>query len=123
VKKKKKILVVEDEAMIAEAMSDIIEILGHEVIWFESGIEALRMSSGVHFDLAVIDLELPAMPGLEVAERLLERQPDVRIIYSTGYSEQEEQIDLSHPHVAGIIHKPFEMADLQRAVENALSKP
>jgi CheY-like chemotaxis protein len=121
--KKKRILIVEDEAMIAEAMSDIIEVLGYETVWFESGLEALKLSADSRFDVAVIDLELPAMPGLEVAERLLKRQPDLRIIYSTGYSEQEDQIDPTHPQVAGIIHKPFEMADLQQAIENALARP
>jgi len=120
---KKRILIIEDEAMIAEAMSDIIAILGHEVIWFESGLEALSTGAGEPFDLAIIDLELPAMPGLEVAEKVRENHPDIKILFSTGFSEQEEEIDLTQPHVAGIIHKPFEIADLQRAIENAISKP
>ena len=118
--KRKRILIIEDEAMIAEAMSDIIAILGHEVIWFESGLEALAAGVGVSFDLAIIDLELPAMPGLEVAEKIREYHPG--ILFSTGFSEQEEQIDLTQPYVAGIIHKPFEIADLQRAIEKAFSK-
>ncbi len=121
--KRKRILIIEDEAMIAEAMRDIIAILGHEVIWFESGLEALAAGVGVSFDLAIIDLELPAMPGLEVAEKIREYHPDIRILFSTGFSEQEEQIDLTQPYVAGIIHKPFEIADLQRAIEKAFSKP
>jgi DNA-binding response OmpR family regulator len=117
----RKILVVEDDAMIAEAITDIISILGHQVIWFESGPEALLMSESTRFDLAIIDLELPAMPGVEVADRLNELQPDIQILYVTGFSEQEERIDVSLPHVAGILHKPFEMVELQEAVENTLS--
>ena len=117
---KRTILIIEDESMIAEAMADIISILGHRAIWFESGPEALLAAERDPFDLAIVDLELPAMPGIEVAEELVRIQPEIRVVYSTGYSEQEESIDHSLPYVAGIIHKPFEISDLQHAIEKAL---
>ena len=116
----RRILIVEDERMIAEAISDIIVSFGHSPTWVCSGPEALEQLEGERFDLAVVDLELPLMPGIEVADRLMERQDDLRILFATGFSRQEELIDASEPRIAGVIRKPFEIADLKAAVENAL---
>ena len=120
---RRKILIVDDEAMIAEAMNDIISLLGHQVTWFESGTEAVKMAGGRGFDLAVVDLELPGMRGIEVADELARLEPGIRILFVTGFSDQEDLIDYSQGHVSGIIHKPFEMAELQEAVEKALAEP
>ncbi len=117
----RRILIVEDDSMIAEAISDIVASFGHSPTWVGSGPEALERLEGERFDLAVVDLELPLMPGIEVADRLMERQGDLRVLFATGFSRQEEQIDSSEPRIAGVIRKPFEIADLKAAVENALS--
>ena len=119
---KKKILVIEDDAMIAEVVSDIIETLDHAHAWVPDGTEALLKVENDPYDLAIMDLELPRMPGLEVAVRLLKANPNMRILFMTGASEQEENIETSNPGFVGIIRKPFEMSELQSAIEKALSE-
>jgi DNA-binding response OmpR family regulator len=117
-----KILIIEDDKMIAEAVSDIVETLGYRPIWATAGPEALEKASQEEYDLAILDLELPRMPGIEVAEKLMIVNKGLRILFTTGTSDQEELIETSNTRIAGIIHKPFEMADLQSAIEKALRR-
>ncbi len=88
-----KILIIEDDKMIAEAVSDIVETLGYRPIWATAGPEALEKASQEEYDLAILDLELPRMPGIEVAEKLMVVNEGLRILFTTGTSDQEELIE------------------------------
>lgn len=120
---KHRILVVEDDEMIAEALTDILDSLGYRFMVASTGPEALERIKDQKIDLAIVDLELPIMPGIEVADKLTKLQPGIRVIFTTGYSDQEEHIDLSVPHYVDVMRKPFEIADLKTSVENALNTP
>lgn len=119
--KKEKILIVEDETMIAEVLGDIVAAMGMTSIWAAHGAEALEYAEKDHFDLVIMDLELPEMPGTEVAMKLLEFDPALKIIYSTGYSEHEDRIDHSHPSTVAVIKKPYEIADIKAVIEKGVN--
>lgn len=114
------ILIVEDDRIIAEAITDIVQSLGHRSDWSPAGPDALLKATETDYDLAILDLELPQMPGIEVAAELKALKPGIRILFTTGTSEQEKHIDDADPQVAGIIYKPFDITDLQSAIEKAL---
>lgn len=116
-----RVLIVEDDSMIADVLGDIITSFGYETVWVSNGKDAINLVETQAFSVAVIDLELPEMPGTEVAKRLKRLIPQLKYIFSTGYSEQEDHIDPNDPGFYGVIRKPFEIIDIQAAIENALS--
>lgn len=117
----KSILVIEDDPMIAEVMNDIFTFMGYGSEWVTNGQDALELIEKKSFDLIIMDLELPKIPGSRLAEEIKKIRPDVRILFSTGYSEQEEHIDIDDPNCYGIIRKPFEIVDIKAAIEKALA--
>lgn len=114
-----KILIVDDDAMVAEALSDILTTLGHEARSVNRGDEALSAIEAATPELVILDLELPGMPGTAVAGLISERYAGIGIIYSSGFSEQEGHIDRMAPCFRGFIRKPFEISDIKAAIEKA----
>ena len=118
----RKIIIVEDDKMMAEAICDIVEAIGHQPTWAPAGPEAIISVSGNNYDLVILDLELPKMSGTEVAQQLLTIAPELRILYTTGSIEQEDRFQSHDPRIAGVIYKPFDMSDLKSAIEMALDE-
>jgi CheY-like chemotaxis protein len=90
---KRRILVVDDCLDLARALAQLLTGWGHEVAVAADGPQALEAASTAHFDVAVLDLELPGMDGFELAERL-RRQPGqaaIRLVAMTGRNEDEWQ--------------------------------
>jgi len=80
------------------------------------GIEALKASEdNGAFDLLVTDIALPQMRGTELAQRLIERQPQLRVLYMSGYSEEKVSSDIAH-----FIPKPFRREALIHKIREVL---
>jgi DNA-binding response OmpR family regulator len=119
---KGRVLIVEDDTMIADVLADILETMDLESRWASKGIDAEAAVKKENFDLVILDLELPGIPGTEVARRLRNIIPDIKIIYSTGFSDLEDDIDRDHESFINVIRKPFEIAEIKAAVEKGLRK-
>lgn len=113
-----RILIVDDDPMVAEAITDLVSSFGHSPVTVNSGEAALSLMRKDQFDLAILDLELPGIIGIDAARAMVGMQPGIKILFSTGYSKQEEQIDTSAGYFHGIIRKPFDINDLKAAIEN-----
>ncbi len=111
------VLLIEDEPALRSSVRRILERNGYKVIAASNGLEALRAAEGQQhaFDLLVTDIVLPEMRGTELAERLLQRHPHTRILYMSGYSE--EQVPLGSAH---FIAKPFRREAFIRKVQEIL---
>jgi two-component system cell cycle sensor histidine kinase/response regulator CckA len=85
------ILVVEDERPVRKLMARVLERRGYRVLQAENGEEALAIAgeSDQTIDLMVADLVMPGLNGREVAERLAEAQPDVAVVFISGYTADE----------------------------------
>ena len=118
----KRILIVEDDPMVADVIGDIVATLGFESVLANNGAAVFERFEETDFDLVIMDLELPAMNGFDVACRLKRMDPGVRILFSTGYSDTIDLIDLSEPSYCGIIRKPFDLVGIQTAIEKALAR-
>lgn len=86
------VLVVEDDADVAEVLSVVIRRLGHHCRTAASGAAGLASASAHHLDLALIDFGLPDMTGVEVAHRMRIERPDapVYVVALTGYSPPDD---------------------------------
>jgi CheY-like chemotaxis protein len=110
-----KILVVEDESMIALLMEDFVTDLGHEVAATAMRLpEALEIASQAEIDFAILDVNLAGAVSFPVSDILARR--GVPHIFATGYGSAA----VTPPYSDRIIlHKPVRLADLSRAIEAA----
>lgn len=123
-----RILIMDDEHMVREAAATILEELGYEVEFAENGQEAiLKYREGVRrgrpFDAVIMDLTIPAgMGGKEAVKRLLEIDPDARVIVSSGYSNDDIMSDFARFGFSAVIAKPYRIADLSRTVKDVMKR-
>jgi two-component system cell cycle sensor histidine kinase/response regulator CckA len=117
---KKTILLVEDTAELRTFLARILDNEGYHVIQAANGIEALRLcgDSPRSIDLLLTDVIMPQMGGRELTERLRVENPDLRVIFISGF-------DASHvgalPAAASFLPKPFSAAELFERIEQALT--
>jgi CheY-like chemotaxis protein len=79
-----RILVVDDEQAVVDGICDLIEPLGHKAVGVTSGYDALDRFGRDRYDLAIVDVVMPGMNGLEVIRRLRMIDPSARIVALTG---------------------------------------
>jgi len=117
------VLLVDDEAIVLRSVRRMLERLGYEATAAESGTEALNLyeTRKEAIDLVLIDVGMPEMDGRECCRRLLEINPDVKVLLSSGYDLDEEARDLAASGIAGFVQKPYRMTTLDEAITAALS--
>ncbi len=121
-----RILLVEDEDLVRQVTREMLEDLGSRVVTVSSGAEALETyrADPKGFDLVLLDVTMPGMSGVEVSEALLEMDPTVRVVLSSGHTERLVREHLPPGGaIAGFLHKPYQMHNLEEAVVNALRRP
>jgi two-component system cell cycle sensor histidine kinase/response regulator CckA len=119
----KTILVVEDEGVLREMERSILERCGYAVLEADSGRKAfdLWMAYGRNIDLLVADIVLPrGITGIEIAKRLLDDQPQLKVIFTTGKIFRHAEQDALARMNALFLQKPFQHEELIRAVNAAL---
>jgi AmiR/NasT family two-component response regulator len=117
----KTILIAEDESIIRLGLKQILEEAGHTVYAAENGLEAVRLAERCTPDLAVLDIKMPEMDGLEAARALLDRAP-LPIIFLTAYGQQELVERASRMPVMGYLIKPIKEAELLAMIEVAAQR-
>jgi CheY-like chemotaxis protein len=117
--------VVDDEEVVRDLGKRSLERQGHRVLVAADGpaaIETLR-SHGNQVQLVILDSGLPGMSGAETLAHLRELRPDLDVLVSSGYSQEEALRPFEGTPVSGFIQKPYLAQDLARAVKSVLTKP
>jgi DNA-binding NtrC family response regulator len=114
-----KILVVDDETIVRESLGAWFRQDGHVVDTAESAKEALRLSAQGHHDIALVDLKMPGMDGLELQARLAAADPDLTIILMTAYASVESAVKAMKAGAYDYIIKPFDPDELSLLVGRA----
>jgi PAS domain S-box-containing protein len=118
------ILLTEDEQDVREVAREFLESGGYTVMEARDGAEALALAEK-HKDeinLLITDMVMPRMTGLELAARLKEKQPGLRMLYMSGYSERAASESLQPDPSIRMLTKPFSRGALLRAVHELLRK-
>jgi signal transduction histidine kinase len=113
------VLLVDDDAHVREAASEMLCDLGLDVVEASSGPEALDLSLPGRVSVAVLDYAMPGMTGAELAGHLRSRWPGLPVIFVTGYSEIGELIGSSGERET-VLRKPYREEDLRKAIGVAL---
>jgi len=117
-----KILLVDDEAAVLGVARRMLEKLGFAVETASDGREALQrfeVDPG-RFALVIVDLTMPHMGGVETFRSLRLRNPEARIVMSSGYAEQDAAESLLGEGLAGFLQKPYQMSELQKLLQTVL---
>lgn len=116
-----KILIVEDDIQIAESLSDMLEILDHEVIDIASSYdEAIKVLESRDVDLALLDIQINGeKSGIDVAEKI-KADFNLPFIFTTAYADKETIKKASEHSPYGYIVKPYGMKDINAGIEIAI---
>ena len=106
------ILIVDDEANQRKSLAIGLRIEGYSVLEAEDGERALQVLGDESVDLAIVDLMMPGINGLDLARRMRFRYPGVPIVLTSAYHLSERQLARAEIRLAGFLPKPFEMAEL-----------
>jgi two-component system cell cycle sensor histidine kinase/response regulator CckA len=122
---KETVLLVEDDNQVRSIAAITLEMSGYDVLAAANGEEALLLCEGYNgkIDLLLTDVVMPRMSGQELSNRLLKLRPETRVLYMSGYSENE----IIHHGVMAkptdFIEKPFSPETLTRTIREALDRP
>ena len=115
-----RILVVDDEPAVGDAIKMMLKFDGHAVQTASGSKEALSLLEQGKFDLIITDYSMPGMKGDELAAVIKQRLPHQPIIMITAYAEMLKSSSNPLPGVDFIISKPFSLADLREAIAGVL---
>jgi two-component system cell cycle sensor histidine kinase/response regulator CckA len=119
------ILVVEDEAPLRELVKELLEQNGYKVLEASSGAHALEMwqQHGRQVDLVLTDIMMPGgISGRQLGERLLSERPDLKVIYTSGYSLEVAGQDFVLESGVDFLQKPYQPDTLARVVRECLDR-
>ena len=117
----KKILVVDDEPFVCDAVKMMLTFDGHEVRTANSGKEALGILAKERFDLVITDFAMPVMKGDELAAAVKVLNPGQPVIMITAYAEMLQSSGNPLSGVDRLISKPFLLGDLREAIAQVLA--
>jgi response regulator NasT len=117
-----RILVAEDETIIRLDLKDLLERAGFEVVAeAKDGEEAVALARSERPDLALMDVKMPRLDGIEAARRILDERP-IPIVMLTAYGQQELVARAAEAGVFGYLVKPFREQDLLPAIHTARAR-
>lgn len=113
-----RIIIVDDEKSAIKVLTDTLKQINndYDVVSFESGNDALEYAKNNKVDVAFLDIEMPEIKGVQLADKLLNVKPDLNIIFSTGYDNYS--LDAMKLHASGYILKPILKEDVQKELSN-----
>ena len=119
---KPRLLIVDDELLIRDLLYDYFKNRDYEIAVAESGQGALDQVGNGHFDTVIIDLKMPDMDGLELADKIRAQDHDIPIIIMTGYPSLDSAIEALRRRADDYFIKPFNLKQMNRAVESAVTR-
>lgn len=114
-----RVLVVDDEMSIREALARWLTLRGFDVEKAEDGQAAVERCAAAAFDIITMDLEMPRLGGLDAIEVIRKTQPAVPILVLTGYPNRLETISVSGPFK--VLTKPQRLQDLEQEIRALLT--
>lgn len=117
-----RVLVVDDELDIREALELVMRDAGWEVITADSGESALEAARGGHFDVVVTDYRMPGLSGAQTLQALKRLDPDTRVIVATGYGSAEQEAECRAVGADDYVRKPFDLGDIVAAVARLMER-
>jgi len=117
-----RILLVDNDPQVMTILGEMLRDAGHDVITVSGGADALRVFVPGGFDLVITNIGMVGMNGWELADRLRARDPDIQLVFITGWGMQEQdQARCRGLGISALLFKPVRPAELHATVQSALA--
>jgi CheY-like chemotaxis protein len=117
-----KVLVVDDDPVVAKSFDRVLSGKGYAVITAASGQEALNKLETENYDVVFTDIKMPGMSGLEMAEQVKERRPWLPVVIITGYGSPDNEARAEAAGVSSFLRKPLSPDMIEGSAQKALSE-
>ncbi len=107
-----RVLIIDDEEIIVEAISTILADMGHEVTGCSSSIEGTQKALDEKYDLIITDLRMPERDGAKVTELILKEKPDAKILIITAFPLDPLAKAAMDSGALSLLKKPFEISKI-----------
>ncbi|WP_309084793.1 cell cycle two-component system response regulator CpdR [Chelativorans sp.] len=115
-----RILLAEDDEDMRRFLVKALERAGYEVVDFDNGAGAYERLREEPFSLLLTDIVMPEMDGIELARRATEIDPDLKVMFITGFAAVALNPDSKAPRDAKVLSKPFHLRELVNEIEKLL---
>ncbi len=125
---KGKVLLMDDEQVILDVTNEVLKFLGYDVVSAREGAAAIRLfeqeqNKGSPFDLIILDLSVPeGMGGKEAFEKLHALHPQVKVVISSGYTNDPMLTDYAKFGLSGVLAKPYRITEVKTLLEKMIPK-
>ena len=116
-----KILLAEDDNDMRRFLAKALENAGFKVSSYDNGASAYDRLREEPFELLLTDIVMPEMDGIELARRATELDPDIKVMFITGFAAVALNPDSQAPKDAKVLSKPFHLKDLVNEVEKLMA--
>jgi len=113
------VLIVDDDLLFIDSLSDILKEKGYEVAAVKSGKEALKKVKGTPFDIVLLDIKMPVMDGVEAFKGIKKITPRIPVIMMTAFSAEDLIKDALKEGAYGVLHKPLDIDKVIAMIEAA----
>lgn len=114
------ILLAEDDSFVRDATVAILEYGGYRVITAENGQDAVRLFKENRVDMLLMDVMMPVMNGVEAYRMIREATPEIRVLFTSGYTAEVLDRELIEAKDVRLLHKPIPPDTLLKAVREIL---
>lgn len=118
-KTKGKVLVVDDEVVLAETLRDMLVFHGYEAEIAHNGLQACKVLESGDVNLVISDIRMPMMDGMQLLKHINEKHKGVPVILISGFSDYDEA-SISDNGAKALLQKPMNVEDLLKRVESTL---
>jgi DNA-binding NtrC family response regulator len=114
-----KVILVDDEEEFIDLMSQRLETRGLKVVAVTSGEKAVAMADDHHFDVAIVDLAMPGIDGIETLTQIKAKRPDMEVIMLTGQATVQSGIEAMKHGASDFLEKPVDLNVLMEKIQAA----
>ena len=115
-KKPTNILIVDDEDGVRQSLAEILELEGLQVTQASNGYIAIEKAQKNTYDIALIDIRMPGINGIETLLQVMSLQPQIKAVMMTGHPLEKEDNTIVEK-TCGILHKPFCIKELMTMIQ------
>jgi two-component system cell cycle response regulator CpdR len=116
-----RILLAEDDEDMRRFLAKALENAGYHVISFDNGLSAYKRLREEPFHLLLTDIVMPEMDGIELARKASELDPDLKIMFITGFAAVALNPDVETPRGSKVLSKPFHLRDLVAEIDRMMA--
>ncbi len=119
---KPKILIVDDEEGMRKTLCEILQTKGYDVNAASNGKKAIQLSGETFYNVAVLDMKLPDIPGIEILHDIKKGSPNTEVVVITAYASLQTSIEALNEGAFAYLIKPFEFDSLFNTIVSALER-